>query len=161
MTKMEIDNRYREFLMLTIHDNGECLLVRSGCRGGEYYKYQDALERIIDFTILNVPCNIGLYFCEGNGPLDYYFPSKEVSKKVILDIESKWNSDLELSVYLHDVPNIRGADGSLDSVQGFYGHKESNMTTLLSVSKYHIEVVNDYEKYVGFSSLGKNMLYVE
>lgn len=158
---MELHIDYREFLSLTVHDNGECRLSRAGCGGREYYKYQDALSRIDDFSVLKYPCNLGLLFCDGGEREDYYLPSKKISKVVVDDLKSIWSSTEELRIHIQDVPNIENPGGGWDSIPGFDHHKKSGMTRFHPVAKYQIEAVAKYEKFIGFPMLGKNILYCD
>lgn len=154
-----LPDNYIELLSFAIHDNGECFLARSGCRGREYYLYKDALVRIKDFTKLNVTCNIALYFCKGNKEQDYYFASKDTIQDIKRDILANWSSSITCNVFVDGVPNVRERSGGLISLPEFYHQKTLGMTNFIPVSEYKIDIVSVFEKQVGFPRLGKNILH--
>jgi len=156
---MVLLENYIEFLTFALHDNNECYISRSGCRGREYYSYEDALIRINDFTKLEVACNIALYFCKGDETQDYYLPPKEKIEVVKSEIMDVWESTSICTVFLRGVPNVRERDGGLISTREFYHHRTIGMTQFTPASEYTIDVVSDYELKVGFPRIGKNALY--
>ena len=144
-----------EFLTICIHTNGECRITRSGFRGAEYYLYDLMLVRIGDFFNIGLTINIGLYFCQGNGELDFYKPSNEEVMRIADDL-SHWKIT---ALAAKDVPNVVSRDGGFSAIPEFYKHRDAGMVKFVPVSVRAKTEIKPLEKDKKFPEVGIGILY--